>query len=91
MTFKANIYITKVLEFLSKAMLVNSFLLISLTRLIVSKLFAIVYDLQISFASSANFMFALLKDRKSIFRTIFILMSVNKKVFRKNQPFFRSF
>ncbi len=76
---------TKVLEFLSKVTLANSLLSMSLTRLVVDKASATVYDFQVSFFGSANSTSILLRDRKGILRTTFILVSASEKVSSKNQ------
>lgn len=74
----------KVSKFLSSAAFANSLLLISFTLLVVGKAFAVVQDLWISFSSSINLTFALLRARKGIPRTTSMLMSASKKVFLKN-------
>ena len=48
----------------------------------------IIYVLQISFVSSVNLIFALLKERKSILKTTFMLpMLANKKILQKIESF----
>lgn len=83
-TSRVVIYIIKVLEFLSRAILATFFLLISFTQPVVNKTFILVYAFEISFFGFANLMSILLKNKKKIFRTISILVLVNKKVFLKN-------
>ena len=55
----------------------------SLTFLFVSKISVAVYLFQVIFLIT-NYMFALKKLKKNIFKIIFILMSANIKIFSKN-------
>ncbi len=77
---------TKVSELSStRAALANFLLSMSLTQLVVDRASAVVYDLQVSFPSSANLMSTLLRDRKGIPRTTSMLVSASKKVSSKNR------
>lgn len=78
-------------EFTFHATLANFFFSISSTQQILGKAFTILQNLQISFSSSANLTFVILKKRKDIPRIISILILANMKVFSKNQIFFRLF
>lgn len=82
--FRAAICITKVLDSLCKVVLANLFLLINFTCFIVGRALASMKELQIS-SFLWNWIFILLKVRKSIFRITFALMSANNKVLWKNQ------
>lgn len=74
------IYMIKASIFLRNIAITNNFLSINSTCLVLSKVSTMIKDLKISFFLG-NKIFALLKIRKIIFITNFILMSVNKKVF----------
>ena len=65
--------------FSSNAAFANFFQLINLTRWVVGKTFSVVYVLQVSFFS-ANWMSPLLRIRKNMSRTTFMLISACKKV-----------
>lgn len=78
--FKKDTNITKALIFLSKAILIKFFLLISFICLIVDKVLIVVYNFHINFFY-INKIFVLLKVRKNISSTIFILMSINNDIF----------
>lgn len=80
------IYATNVSAFSFRIMAANSLLLISSIFWVIDKAFAIKYLFHLSFFS-INHMSVLKKVRKSIFRTMFILLSANKKVSSKNQTF----
>ncbi len=78
-------------EFLSKPAPANSLLSMCWTQLVVGRASAVVYLLQVSFSSSANLTSVLLKEKKSILRTISMRVSANKKVTLKNQTLSRLF
>ncbi len=58
----------------------------SSTQLVVGRAFAAMYDLWVSFPSSINSTSELLKDRKGISRTIFMLVLASKKVSQRIGP-----
>lgn len=76
-------YITNISVFLSMAIIVNSFLLISSTFWVVGKAYTIEYLIYSSFIF-VNRLFILEKVRKSIFKTTSMLVLSNKKVFLKS-------
>lgn len=86
--FKAATYTTNISETLLKTVSISLCLSISITYLVVEMNSATIYFLQMSSLAS-NLMFALLKARKDISRTIFILVLASKKVFLKNQTLLR--
>lgn len=77
---KAATWKIKMFVFSSSPILTNSRLLIISTLLATSKASTTVYDLLVSFLVS-NSQFKLLRDRKGIPNTIFILLLANKKFF----------
>lgn len=84
MLVRETISTLKVLLFVLKAAAVNSFFPISSTCLVVKRVSTIVYNLQLSFHSK-KLIFALLKVRKGIYKTISVLMSAIRKISPKNQ------
>lgn len=88
-TSSATSCITKVLAFLLSTTLAFSHLSMSFTQLFLSRASAISLDLQLSFPSSANSMFTLLKKTKNISIITFILMLINIKAFSRNQTLIR--
>ena len=75
---------TNISKVLFKAALANLCLLINSTCFIVGKASAVLYVLQVRFPV-LNYIFVLLRDRKSIPRTTSILVSASKKVSSKNR------
>lgn len=75
--FKTATYITNISDFLSQAALANLYLLINSTHLVRGKASAVLHILQLRFPVS-NYISILLRDKKNIFRTIFILVLASK-------------
>lgn len=86
--YKIAIYTTNVSKTLSKAIFINLYLSISSSCLAIGMASAIVYFFYVNFLPS-NLTSALLRVRKDIIRTIFILVFANKKIFSKNQALSR--
>lgn len=68
--------------------LANLYIIMSSTLLMIDKISAVVYDLQVSFLVS-NYKSILLRERKNISRTISMLVLANKKIFPKNRTFLK--
>lgn len=81
--YRAATCIIKLLVFSYRAAFTNSFLSKSCTWLVVSKASAIVYDLQIK-SFTSKLISVLLRDRKDMPNTTYILVSASKKVSLKN-------
>lgn len=67
-----------------KTLVANFFVLTNSIYLVIKRILIIKYNLYLSF-SSMKLILPLFKVRNNIFREIFILMSINKKVSSKNQ------
>lgn len=70
----------------SRAIAINSFFPTNSIYLVVKKVLVVVYDLYLS-SQLLKLTLTFLKIRKDILKAIFILISVNKKVFSKNRNF----
>lgn len=81
---RANIYITKVSEFLTRTISANLCLSISLTLLVIGMALEVVIILQVS-SPAPNYKFALIRDRKSIPKTASLLILTSKQVSSKNR------
>lgn len=70
----------KILLSRSRAIVVNSFIRIDSTSLIIGKILIVIYNLWLN-SQSSKLIFVLFKVREKIFKAILILMSASKKIF----------